>query len=211
MSLVAVLGGSGNLGRHVVRGLLDEGHQVRALVHRHTPGLTHRDLVIVHGDVHDDGAVRTLVEGASAVVSTLGSAQSPVPDICSAAIRNLIPAMRTANIARIVVTTGSAAREDREVGREHPNLLARRNMLMVHMADLILDGEEQLRLLAASGLSWTGVRLPRLLPYEHHTVRLSAEPPAPDATAGYGPAATAIVAELEAQAWPAQAPFLRPG
>lgn len=209
MSVVAVLGGSGRLGQHVVRELLNGGHQVKALVHRHALDCSHPNLATIAGDVHDADAIRALVRGCSIVASFVGNAEAPVPDVCSAATKNLILAMREANLARIVVTTGSAAREDRETGNEHPYLLARRNALMVHMADLILDGEEQLRLLTASDLAWTGIRLPRLLSQAREAVLLSPEPPTPDGTAGYKPTAAAIVAEMLEPRWLGRAPFAR--
>lgn len=209
MSVVAVLGGSGRLGRHVVGKLLEGGHQVRALVHRHALDCSHPDLATIAGDVHDADSIRVLVSGSSFIISLVGSAQSAVPDVCSAAMKNLIPAMHQSKVDRIVATTGSAAREDREIGSEHSFLLARRNALMAHMADLILDGEEQLRLLASSGLAWTGIRLPRLSPHAREVVLLSSEPPSPNATAGYEPAAAAIVAEMLQGRWQEQAPFAR--
>ncbi len=209
MSVVAVLGGSGRLGRYAVRKLLEDGHTVKALVHRQALDGSHPNLATMVGDVHDADAVAALVEGASAIISLVGNAQSAVPDVCSAAMKNLVPAMRASNVRRIVATTGSAAREDREIGNEHPFLLTRRSALMAHMADLVLDGEALLRLLAGSGLAWTGVRLPRLSPDAREVVLLSSEPPSPNATAGFEPAAVAIVAEMREQRWLEQSPFAR--
>jgi uncharacterized protein YbjT (DUF2867 family) len=150
MTCVAILGGSGRLGSHVVANLILQKIQVRALVHRKALAAAETDYRPIYGDVHDPSAMRALLVGADAVISTLGSADAPVADVSSSAIRNLIPEMHALGITRIVSVTGSAARDDSEAGREHPHMAERRAALMQHMPGLILDGEEHLRLLRQS-------------------------------------------------------------
>lgn len=70
---VTVFGASGAIGRLVVQQLLDDGHQVTALVR--TPGklaVTHADLTVVAGQLSDCDAVEQAVSGADAVISALG-------------------------------------------------------------------------------------------------------------------------------------------
>jgi hypothetical protein len=142
------------------------------------------------------------------VLSALGSADAPVADVCSAAIGNLIPVMSERNIGRIVSVTGSAARADREIGSEHPHLAMRREALMRHMPDLILDGENHMRMLAASELAWTVARAPRMTEDDGRLATLRAFPPTPDATLSYQAAADAIITELLHPCWLGQAPFV---
>ena len=204
---VAVLGASGRLGGFVVKSLLAEGHWIRALVHRRPVNIDHSRLVLIHGDVHDPASLLQLLTGVDVVVSTLGSAEADVPDVCTAAAANLVLTMPQLGLSRLVATTGSAAREDREVGVEHPHLFARRSVLMPQMSDLILDGEAQMRALASSNLDWTIIRLPRMTMDYTRPVRLASAPAAPWEVAGYGAAATAIVAELFGSNWVRRAPF----
>jgi hypothetical protein len=125
--------------------LLQRDFKVRLLVHRTPPEAHGARIDIIHGDVHAPAVIDALLRGADCVVATLSSAQAAIPDVSSTAIGHLVPTMRALGIERIVSTTGSAARQDQEVGSEHPWLTARRTMLMRHMPDLILDG------LASSG------------------------------------------------------------
>ncbi|WP_328507017.1 NAD(P)H-binding protein [Streptomyces sp. NBC_00104] len=70
---VTVLGATGAIGRLVVQRLLDDGHQVTALVR--TPAkltLTHSQLALVTGQLSDCDAVEQAVGGADAVISALG-------------------------------------------------------------------------------------------------------------------------------------------
>ncbi|MDB5580128.1 MAG: putative NADH-flavin reductase [Bradyrhizobium sp.] len=120
MTAVATLGGSGRLGQRVVRGLLERNCSIRALSHRGPVDGADPRVTVVHGDVHDPAAMASLLNGVELVVSTLGNASALVPDICSTAIRHLMPVMQARSIHRIVSTTGSAARLDQEAGANIP-------------------------------------------------------------------------------------------
>lgn len=73
-SLVAVTGGTGFVGSHVVEALLAAGWRVRALARRpESPGwLRGLNVEVVPGDVRDRSGLPRLVEGASAVVHVAG-------------------------------------------------------------------------------------------------------------------------------------------
>lgn len=73
MAAVAVLGGTGRIGRHVVAEALARGAEVRVLV-RDPSRLPVRDdrLEVLRGDARDAAAVRRVLEGATAVISSLG-------------------------------------------------------------------------------------------------------------------------------------------
>jgi UDP-glucose 4-epimerase len=80
MTGVLVTGGSGFIGRHVVRALLDHGHDVR-VVDRHE----HPDVPTVVGELEDpDVRDRAVTDGARAIVhlaaetSVLGSVERPL-------------------------------------------------------------------------------------------------------------------------------------
>ncbi len=77
---VAVFGGTGKAGRHLVEQALAAGHRVTMLAR--TPGkvdVQHERLRIVEGDVVDPVAVAKTIEGATAVLSTLGPTKN-TPD-----------------------------------------------------------------------------------------------------------------------------------
>lgn len=208
---VSVFGASGRLGRHVVTELLNLGHAVVAFVHSNNPFEAQSGLHIVRGDIHDQMAVLDALAGSRGVIATLGSAAAPVKDVASAGTRNIVAGMAAHGIARVVSTTGSAARDDLEIGAEHPHLLARRGAMLSFNPELLLDGELHLRILRRSGLGWTVIRAPKMAERDlPDTTFLSEQPPNPATVLSYRAVAHVIVTEFFACQWRQAAPFVSP-
>jgi uncharacterized protein YbjT (DUF2867 family) len=131
--MIVVAGATGNVGREVVRQLVEAGEPVRALARDPAkakatmpPGAT-----IVAGDLTDPSTLRPALTGATAMFLLSGYA----PEIFTEA--------REAGVRRVVLMSGGSA----ETG-DRTNAVAR----------YMIDTEDALR---ASGLAWTMVR-PRM-------------------------------------------------
>ncbi len=107
---LTVFGANGGTGRVLVRQALDAGHTVVAATRRPAEfPFADPCLVIAGADVHDGEAVTKAVEGADAVLSTLG-----VPftrdqiTVYSGGISSIAAAMSRLGLKRIVAVTSSA-------------------------------------------------------------------------------------------------------
>lgn len=165
---ITVFGAAGNVGQHVVRMLLDDGHQVRVFIHKTAPFEASDLLTIVSGDVHDAAAVADAVQGSQVVISTLGSWGTPSKDIVSSATRSILAAMRVHGIDRFITLTGSAAVAPGEqlsfAGKMSHRLFG------LIAPKILRDAESHLQLVAASDVRWTTLRASiirdgKLLPY----------------------------------------------
>lgn len=113
---VLVTGGSGHLGANLVRRLLDEGQQVRAL-ERAGGGaaLAGLDVEIVAGDLRDAAAVRAAVQGCQRVyhcaakVSSAEGQQREIHDSNVLGTRHVLQAARETGVERVVVTGSFSA------------------------------------------------------------------------------------------------------
>ncbi len=112
-----VTGAAGFLGSHLVRGLLDQGYSVRAVI-RHTPlELEHPNLEIVRGEVEDADRMTEVCEGIDTVFHTVaylallgGKAASAeyrqaAYDANVGGVENLIRACLARGVSRFVHTS----------------------------------------------------------------------------------------------------------
>ncbi len=140
-----VLGATGRTGRLVVEQALAAGHTVTALV-RSPEKLTivNANLRVVAGEATDKAAVSGALEGADAVISTLGGKGSVIADSTQA----IVAAAHEAGVSRVVVLSSWLVERDRMDA-------VTRLLTGLAMGPLIKDksaGEEVLR---RSELDWT--------------------------------------------------------
>jgi uncharacterized protein YbjT (DUF2867 family) len=140
-----VLGATGRTGRLVVEQALAAGHAVTALV-RSPEKLTMRNsnLRVVTGEATDPLAVSRALQGADAVISTLGGNGSVIADSTQA----IVKAARPAGVSRVVVLSSWLVERDRMDA-------VTRLLTGIAMGPVIRDhtaGEQALR---RSDLEWT--------------------------------------------------------
>jgi uncharacterized protein YbjT (DUF2867 family) len=107
---IVVLGATGRTGRLVVEQALAAGHTVTALV-RSPEKLTmdNANLRVVTGEATDTSAVSRALEGADALISTLGGSGSVIADSTPA----IVAAARKTGVSRVVVLSSFAVERDR--------------------------------------------------------------------------------------------------
>lgn len=157
-----VTGGSGFLGSAVVRALLDEGTEVRALVRPSSPrtnleGLEHRGCELVEGDLESPDSLSRAVEGCDeayhcAALYTFSTREPALFDRANVAgSENVVRAASAAGVARIVHTSsvaaveplaGGLADERREVDPQRTPGPYKRSKVLAERAVLRLAREE---------------------------------------------------------------------
>ena len=107
---LAVFGANGPTGRLLTQLALDEDHDVVAFTRRPDAfPIEHRRLEVAAGDVHDAAAVASAIEGADAVLSTLGVPFSRAPiTVYSDGAANVIAGMHAAGVKRLACVSSSA-------------------------------------------------------------------------------------------------------
>ncbi len=151
---IAVFGGTGRTGIHVVTKALAEGHEVTALA-RTPEKMTIEDekLSIVQGDVTDRAAVDQTIAGADVVISALA------PKL--AGIQNIIASMKEAGVRRIVVTSGAGVYRDEDDPPFSSKIISW--IIKTFSREAYEESLAIADTLADSGLAWTLARAPRLV------------------------------------------------
>ncbi len=158
---LAVFGASGRTGRPLVQQALDAGHDVTALVR--TPAtfpLKHDRLTVVQGDAMNATDVDEIVQGADAVLSTLGQGKNSPKDLQTVATKNIVAAMEKYGISRIVSLTlaGFDAPQDKPKFINH----VIRFVIKTMQGTVLADAEQHAKVLQDSNLDWVIVRGPIL-------------------------------------------------
>jgi putative NADH-flavin reductase len=158
---LAIFGATGTVGSELVSQALAAGHHVRALARDASKlGLDDPRLEIVCGDAMDTAAVRETINGADAVLSTLGATAKDHPRTRRAGTANILSAMCENEIDRIVVMGGFHVRIPGEDGNVGQKLV----VPFLHLSRVVVaDTTGMGALVLASDLDWTLVRSPRVV------------------------------------------------
>jgi len=158
-SKIAVLGGGGRTGTHVVDELLIKDYSVRMLL-RNTDDFFQRDLAkiqIVKGDALDPAAIDLLVAGCDAIISTIGQ-RIGEPLVASHATRLILDAMATHGISRYILVAG--VNVDTPADKKDVKTQAATEWMKTNYGAIHADRQEAFRLLNESEMNWTMIRVP---------------------------------------------------
>jgi uncharacterized protein YbjT (DUF2867 family) len=156
---IAILGGTGGIGGHVLDWALEAGHRVHALARSPqalapAPGLT-----VIRGDALDADAVAEAVDGADAVVSALGPRGAKMPGLLAGAAANVVAAMQKTGATRLVGVSAAGAYV---TGDPNMSWLIKAILPRV-LAKQFADVRQMEDVIRASDLDWTLVRATRLV------------------------------------------------
>ncbi|NGZ75029.1 NAD(P)-dependent oxidoreductase [Saccharibacillus alkalitolerans] len=159
--LIAVIGGTGSVGRYVVSCALQQGYRVRMLVRsvrsmQLPPEMAAR-LSVVQGDAMRFDSLRELLHGCSAVINTFGRPPHEAP-MYSAVTRQVLEEMERAGVRRYIGVTGLSLK----LPGDHKSLGGRvvSRMLRSLHPQFAQDRVAELAVLQGSSVDWTLVRLP---------------------------------------------------
>lgn len=159
---IAIIGGTGKSGKYLVKSLINKGLQFKLLV-RNPKNISfeYSGMEIVAGDLTDRKVVVQLLEGCSAVISTLGLGIPPSsPDLFAKATEMILQTMSEYQIRRFVLVTGLNV--DAEGDSKSENTRWATEWMKTNFPISTASKQEEYRLLVRSGVDWTLVRLPMI-------------------------------------------------
>lgn len=204
---IAVIGGNGKAGRYLVKELLQHDHRIRLLL-RHPEQFPVSDprIAIVPGDVRDIKAVNTLLEGSSALISTLGQPKGePVP-LFSEAARIVGRALEAQGLKRAILLTGLSI--DLPGDRKSERVAALSAYMRQAFPEIIADKQREYEIWRDSAADWTLVRVPLIaLTDERQGIAVSLED-CPGEIIGGADLAAFLVGQLADDRYFRQSPFV---
>jgi putative NADH-flavin reductase len=155
---IAVIGGTGKSGRYLVQRLLSQAFPLKILVRNpETLQIKSPLIEIIQGDARNIDAVRSLIKGCQAVISTLGQPKGEGP-VFSQATANVIRSMNDCGIKRYILITGLNV--DTALDKKNAKTAFATEWMKNNYPQTTADKQRELELLSESNIDWTLVRLP---------------------------------------------------
>ena len=155
---IAVLGGGGRTGKYLVTQLLGHGYNIKLLLRSPENFQLESPLIeIIKGDAIDAEAVRLLVQGCQAVISTVGQRKDE-PLVASQATINMLKAMTEYGIKRYVLVAGLNV--DTPFDKKSPETIMATEWMKMTFPVIHADRQKTYSILSTSDVNWTLVRVP---------------------------------------------------
>jgi len=203
---IAVLGGTGKAGKYLVKQLRKQGFQIKLLL-RNPENFPIKDPLIelVKGDARYYEPVRNLIEGCSAVLSTIGQ---PVgePTIFSQATINVLQAMQEFRIRRYIVATGLNV--DTPADQKNPVVATGTLWMKANYPLTTADKQVEFDLLMKSDIEWTLVRLPLIGQTDERSAMAVSLIDCPGEHISATDLACFMIEQLDEETYIRQAPFI---
>lgn len=155
---IAVLGGGGRTGKYLVSQLLSQGYNLKLLLRNPVNFQIESPLIeIIKGDAIYAEAVRSLVEGCLAVISTVGQRKDE-PLVASQATSNVLKAMAEFGIQRYILVAGLNV--DTPFDKKGPETSLASEWMKSNFPLIHADRQKAFTILSSSDVNWTLVRVP---------------------------------------------------
>jgi len=153
---VIVFGATGTIGQKLVEQGLEAGHEVTAFCRNANKLLNQQraNLHTIEGDVFNLADVTRAMEGQEAVCIVLGSGKKRTGVVRSQGTKNIIDAMKSAGISRLICQTTLGAGDS----NANLNFFWKNVMFGWFLKEVFIDHELQEQFVRKSGLDWTIVR-----------------------------------------------------
>lgn len=156
---IAIIGGTGKVGRYIASTAIKKGFRVRMLV-RNPETLVYRDddLEIVEGQIQDFEAIRKLLKDCNIVINTFGQPPKEAP-IYSSVTKNILEIMKDLKISRYIGVSGGSLtiNSDKKSFRNQFGS----KMFDVFLSKMMADKKIEWKVLNnTKQIEWTLIRLP---------------------------------------------------
>jgi uncharacterized protein YbjT (DUF2867 family) len=161
MKKIAVFGGTGRTGQHVLRKAIEQGYEVKALARNpQKSSFDHPNVEWIKGDVLDAQTVAATIADTDGVVSVFGHAKNSPKDVQERGTKHIVESMKANNVRRIISLSGGGLPHPKDNPGFADHLI--RGIMRLTVPAMLNDASAHAEVLEKSGLNWTIARGPRL-------------------------------------------------
>jgi len=158
---IAVFGGTGKTGQHLVQQSLDGGHEVVMLARNPaTFTIQNPNLTVLQGDILDTERVEATIQGVAAVMSVLGPRSNKPEFVISRGTDHILNAMKRHNVQRIIISAGAGVRDPLDKPKFIDHLFG--FLLNLLSKNAVEDMKQVVAKVRHSDRDWSVIRVPML-------------------------------------------------
>lgn len=204
---LALIGGTGKVGRHIAAEALRYGCTVRMLVRDPKKMVNQKNgIEMIEGTVENAAAIRSLLKDCQVVINTFGQ---PVkePPLYSSVTKNVLVVMEELGVNRYIGVTGGSLTLQSDQKKVSSKIGAR--MFELIYSEMMKDKKKEAEVLSCyKSIDWTLLRLPFVLEREKITgVKVNLED-MPGVTIGNKDIAQFIVSQINGKSYIHKTPFI---
>ena len=205
---VAIIGGSGKVGRFLIQRVSDAGYLMRILM-RNPDKIKPIDkrMEIVQGNARDIASIRSLLQGCDTVLNALGQRKDKdEAPIFSTATSHVLAVMKELGIRRYILVRAFSI----DAPGDHKDLRTRLISRLVRwvIPEIWADWQKELDVLLGTNVEWTMVRIPILVDEPSlGQVRVDLASPPGKKMSGWD-VANFVVAQITEPTYVRKAPFI---
>ncbi|MCI0768489.1 NAD(P)H-binding protein [Bacillus sp. TL12] len=157
-STIAIIGGTGKVGKFLAETAIKKGYTVRMLVRNpEKVSVTSPNIELIKGYAQNPHSIRSLLEGCEAVVNTFGQPNRDTP-LYSEVTKLIITIMGDIGIKRYIGVTGGSL----DIYGDKKSFVNKLGAIVFRImySKMIKDKKKELIILQESKIDWTLVRLP---------------------------------------------------
>jgi len=158
---ITIFGATGKTGLNVVEKALDKGHSIKAFVR--TPsklGELKEKVTIIQGSIEDIDKINEAIKDSDCIISVLGHGKNTPANMQTNAIKNIINAMNTYGVKRLIALTGAGVAAEGDKPSFMNNIVSA--ILKLLAKAVYEDGINYTNEIKNSNLNWTVLRAPVL-------------------------------------------------
>jgi putative NADH-flavin reductase len=161
MERITILGATGKTGNRLLKNAVERGYKVTVLVRNPEKLGEFKDKVnVVQGDITDEVALQSAINGNEAVLSVFGHVKGSQLDLQTKAFEKIIPLMEKGGVKRLIALTGAGIRTEGDKPKLVDKFVV--GLMKVVAYKLLDDGYNFTNMIKQSNLDWTIVRGPVL-------------------------------------------------
>jgi putative NADH-flavin reductase len=166
---IALIGATGKAGTYILKALLAQNYQVKALIRNPEKLQIHyNSLEIVIGDVKDAETVYSFIQDCDIVISALGMGlPASEKTIFTQSTTHIIKAMEVFDLKRYIVITGINV--DTSFDQKDAKAKFATQWMYDNYPISTADKQKEYELLTASDIDWTLIRLPLIMQTDERT------------------------------------------